>query len=49
MFIVGAVPDYLLSMKKSKPKQKGYKLTEPKDKKQSHKSYWSKVTGGRMK
>mgnify|MGYP006353263095 CR=1 FL=1 len=48
MFIVGAVPDSLLSMKK-KPKQKGYKLTEPKDKKPSHKSYWSKVTGGRMK
>lgn len=54
MFIIGAVPDSLLSMKK-KPKQKGYKLTgadcgdKVNSPNRATKSFWSKATGGRMK
>lgn len=47
MWIVGAIPDYLINMAK---KQKSYKLKEKMEK--SHKtkqSFWSKATGGRMK
>lgn len=48
MFIIGAIPDSLIYMKK---KQKGYKFKEE-DVKKMHatkKSFWSKATGGRMK
>lgn len=46
MFIVGAIPDSLIDMKK-----KGYKFKEEKTKSpnQAKKSFWSKATGGRMK
>jgi hypothetical protein len=47
MFIVGAMPDSLL-MKK----QKSYKFKEEeraKSPNRAKKSFWSKVTGGRMK
>ena len=44
MFIIGSIPDYLLM------KQKAYKFKEKVKKSHAKKqSFWSKVTGGRMK
>lgn len=54
MFIVGAVPDSLIIMKKAKQgNQKGYKFVPEDERSKSpnrpKRSFWNVATGGRMK
>lgn len=54
MFIVGAVPDSLIIMKKAKiGKQKGYKFVPEDERSKSpnrpKRSFWNVATGGRMR